>query len=181
MLHDSYRTNTPGKEKATKEHIEKVMRQWIPETLNLNILQFNETEPEDRSILDFLLGISSLFASICLFINILGIYSAITLDTLQRQKEVAIRKINGASFGTIIRLFSKLYLIIFIITSAFALPMLWSLSDLLFSHFPIRFNYNNPFFWIALLLAVASIITATVGYRMYTVSRLNPADVIKAE
>lgn len=176
-----YLKSKPGKEKATKEHIEKVMRQWIPETLNLNILQFNETEPEDRSILDFLLGISSLFASICLLITILGIYSAITLDTLQRQKEVAIRKINGASFGTIIRLFSKLYLIIFIITSAFALPMLWSLSDLLFSHFPIRFNYNNPFFWIALLLAVASIITATVGYRMYTVSRLNPADVIKAE
>lgn len=176
-----YLKSKPGKEKAVKEHIEKVMRQWIPETLNLNIRQFNQMEPEGQLVLDFLQNISIIFASICLFITTLGIYSAITLDTRRRQKEVAIRKINGASFGTIILLFSKLYLIIFIVTSAFALPITWILADSLFKGFNARFNHSNPLFWIGLLLTVAAIVTATIAYRLYKISRLNPADVIKAE
>lgn len=47
----------------------------------------------------------------------LGIYGAISIDTVRRQKEVAIRKINGARLLNIYWLFGKTYLILFLISS----------------------------------------------------------------
>ncbi len=40
-------------------------------------------------------NITLFFSIVSLIITLLGVYSAITLDTERRQKEVAIRKING--------------------------------------------------------------------------------------
>ncbi len=45
-------------------------------------------------------NITLFFSIVSLIITLLGVYSAITLDTERRQKEVAIRKINGAGIKT---------------------------------------------------------------------------------
>lgn len=39
------------------------------------------------------------FAIVSIIITLLGVYSSITLDTERRQKEVAIRKVNGAGMS----------------------------------------------------------------------------------
>ena len=47
-------------------------------------------------------GIILFFSFVSLIITLLGVYSAITLDTERRQKEVAIRKVNGAGLKHIV-------------------------------------------------------------------------------
>lgn len=56
-------------------------------------------------------------SSICLVITVLGVYGAISIDTIRKQKEVAIRKINGARLPDIYWLFAKNYLVLFLIAS----------------------------------------------------------------
>ena len=121
------------------------------------------------------------FALMCIFITILGIYAAITLDTEKRQKEVAIRKVNGATFGNIILLFGKLYIRIFGIATLFGIPILWSLATSIQTDFREKYNFNNPLFWFILLAATAGIIVITIGYRLYRIARINPAETIKTE
>lgn len=172
----------PGQEKKLKKHIDKVMRQWIPKTLPLTIRTFDQVAgAEALTGLILIQRIISILALISLSITILGIYAAITLDTKRRQKEVAIRKINGATFCVIILLFGKLYISIFILTSAFVIPLLWSIANVILAHFNIRYNFNNPLFWFGLLLIVACVITVTIAYKLYKISKINPAEVIKAE
>ena len=62
--------------------------------------------------------IISFFAIVSIIITLLGVYSSITLDTERRQKEVAIRKVNGAGIRSIIWLFARLYLILLMVTAA---------------------------------------------------------------
>ena len=42
----------------------------------------------------------SIVAFICIAIAVFGIFSLVTLSCEQRRKEIAIRKVNGASIGT---------------------------------------------------------------------------------
>ena len=102
----------------------------------------------------------TLLSAISVIITVLGIYSAITLDTVSRQKEVAIRKINGAGPKVIALLFGKLYIRLLVISPAWL---------------------NNPLMWLGIILLTATIVFVTVAYRIWLISRLNPAEVIKSE
>lgn len=51
----------------------------------------------ESQVLEFKLrGIVLFFSVVVLVISLLGVYSAVTIDTEYRRKEMAIRKINGA-------------------------------------------------------------------------------------
>ena len=55
----------------------------------------------------------------------MGVYSAITIDTERRQKEVAIRKVNGAGLKEIIILFARLYVWVLGISALLAFPIVY--------------------------------------------------------
>ena len=118
----------------------------------------------------------SLLSVISIVITVLGIYSAITLDTVSRQKEVAIRKINGAGPKVIALLFGKLYIRLLAIS---AIPALRILTQEKITIDPGWLN--NPLMWLAILLLTTTIVFVTVAYRIWLISRLNPAEVIKTE
>lgn len=170
-----------GDERKLLKHIDQVMRQWIPETLPIEVKTFYEDLNSTLLLLRVMQYTLIVFALMCIFITILGIYAAITLDTEKRQKEVAIRKVNGATFGNIILLFGKFYIRIFGIAALFGVPILWSLATSIQTDFREKYNFNNPLFWFILLAATAGIIVITIGYRLYRIARINPAETIKTE
>lgn len=171
----------PGNEQQLLRHIDQVMRQWIPSTLRIQVKTFYEDLNNTMLVLRIMQYILLVFALMCIFITTLGIYAAITLDTEKRQKEVAIRKVNGATFGNIVLLFGKLYIRIFCIATLFGVPLLWSLATLIQEDFREKYNFNNPLFWLLLLVVTAGIIAITIGYRLYRIARINPADTIKTK
>lgn len=171
----------PGNEQKLILHINQVMRQWIPSTLPVQVKTFYEDLNNTMLVLRIMQYILIVCALMCIFITILGIYAAITLDTEKRQKEVAIRKVNGATFGNIVLLFGKLYIRIFCIAALFGVPVLWSLATSIQEDFREKYNFNNPLFWLLLLTVTAGIIAITIGYRLYRIARINPVDTIKTE
>ena len=125
----------------------------------------------------------TLLSIISLIITILGIYSAITLDTHSRQKEVAIRKINGAGPRVIALLFGKLYIRLLIIAAIPSLAIVYLfLHALTDSEAVISPGWlNNPLIWLEIIFLTTTIVCVTVAYRIWLISRLNPAETIKTE
>ncbi|MCD7936467.1 MAG: ABC transporter permease [Tannerellaceae bacterium] len=170
-----------GEEKKTYEMILLLFREWIPGSIPYSIPTL-ETVLEAHSAGEKAAAtVFTWLATLSILITSLGIYSSITTDTLQRQKEVAIRKINGAYLKNILWLFGKLYLKLLVIASLFGLPPTWLFAKFIseISHLPC--NYNDPFIWCGILVILTAILGITISYRLYRTARINPAEVIKYE
>lgn len=122
-----------------------------------------------------------LFAGIALIITLLGVYSAITMDTTARRKEMAIRKINGAKARHIIARFSRLYLILMTITAAIAFPLTY-----IFFHWFGNMGYREhfdygPLFYLGIFLLMALFVALTVGVQIWKIASINPSKIVKSE
>ena len=86
----------------------------------------------------------------------LGVYSSITLDTERRQKEVAIRKVNGAGMSHIIWLFARLYIPLLMVTAALSFPLVYLVLQLGKQIYTVFFNCGF-WFWTGIFISVAMI------------------------
>lgn len=132
---------------------------------------------KSENTLSKLLSVVSL---ICIVIAVFGIFSLVTLSCEQRRKEIAIRKVNGASVKVILNLFFKEYLILLVIASFMAFP----LSYLIMKHWLEGYVKQTPInFWIygGIFAGMLLIIFLSIIWRVWKAARQNPAEVIKSE
>lgn len=170
-----------GKEEEGRLFLEQTLKEFLPESIQPEIYTLKAECLRGQSVERMLSSILSFFAIVCLIITLLGTYSAISLDTERRQKEIAVRKINGASFSRILLLFYKLYIKLLTIASLFALPLVWLGVDAMLGSWNVHFDYNNPLFWMGILIVIAIITGTTILFRILKTIRLNPANIIKSE
>lgn len=105
-------------------------------------------------------------------------YSSITLDTERRQKEVAIRKVNGAGIRSIIWLFARLYLILLMVTAAITFPLIYVVLQLWKQMYTVFFN-DGILYWGSIFWGVTLLTVITIIFKILRIARLNPAEVIK--
>ena len=122
----------------------------------------------------------SIFSAIAIFISIVGVFGLVVFDSECRRKEIAIRKVHGASVIDIIMMFNKLYFRILAICFVVAAPLAWYAVG----RWLENFAYKTPMYWWVYLLAlvVVGIITAaTVTFQNWRVANANPIKSIKTE
>lgn len=83
----------PGKAEEAKTFVKKILEENLPPSIQLHISTLLEDIHQAQAIENNMKGIILFFSFVSLIITLLGVYSAITLDTERRQKEVAIRKV----------------------------------------------------------------------------------------
>ena len=66
-----------------------------------------------------------IFATIAILLSCLGLYGLVSFMAVQRIKEVGIRKVLGATSGSIVYLFSKEFIVLICIAFAIAAPLAW--------------------------------------------------------
>ena len=91
-----------------------------------NILRLNSEEEVYNNYLrseEMLTRLLSFASLVCILTAMFGIYSLVTLTCEQRRKEIAIRKVNGATVWSILFLFFREYLIMLCIAALFAFPI----------------------------------------------------------
>ena len=122
----------------------------------------------------------SIFAGIAIFISCLGLYGLISFMTIQRTKEVGIRKVLGASAGNIIYLFSKEFTLLIVIAFVIASPIAYLIMQEWLEKFAYRINLG---FGIFLATIAASLIVAwlAVGYRAVRTANSNPVKALRYE
>ncbi len=179
-LFQCYLKCAPGKADEVKAHAEQTLRELLPESIEPEVKTLMEDIAEASPVENGLKGVVLFFSVVSLIITLLGVYSAITLDTERRQKEVAIRKVNGAGMKQIVLLFARLYITLLLVTAAIALPIVYVITVLMKSMYTVFFN-SGPVFWCGVFGFVAAVTALTVLFRILKIARINPAEVIKNE
>ncbi len=120
------------------------------------------------------------FALVAILIAALGLFGLSSFTTLQRTKEIGIRKVNGASSGRILRLISKDYLVLILISVLIASPITWFLIRRWLEAFP----YQVPLhWWVFLYTGILALVIALVAVSIQTLRAANgnPTESLKYE
>ena len=162
------------------------LRQCIAETDphltpgEIQIRTFEEELGQEYAKERRLATVVGLFTVLAVVIALMGVFGIVLFETQYRRREVAVRKVMGATTGEVLRLFNRRYLWMVIICFVIALPAsLWIIHRWMAS-----FAYRAPFtVWIpvAALAAVLLVTAATVTFCSWRTANENPADCVKSE
>ncbi|MFK7984044.1 MAG: FtsX-like permease family protein, partial [Saprospiraceae bacterium] len=134
------------------------------------------------------LGISENVALLNLFLAIvsillaaIGLYSLVSLNVLKRAKEIAVRRVLGASAENITYTINKHYVIVFAVGGILGgLAGGWFTGFLLEQIFQVNQGVNT----LSVILAIVGVCIVgalTIGGKLYTVLQTNPAETLKSE
>ena len=114
-----------------------------------------------------------------------SVYSAISLESRGRQKEVALRKIHGAHSWDIMRLFGRYYLRLLLI-SGIIVGILSIAFIIIFATFALDGIESKDwmmilFYLFLSILLVVAVTLLTISHKIWKVSKIQPAEVVKKE
>ena len=121
-----------------------------------------------------------IFAIIAIFLSCLGLYGLASFMAVQRIKEVGIRKVLGATAGSIVYLFSKEFIILISIAFVIATPIAWYYMHSWLQDYVYRINIS---WWIFLAGGIAAIVIAlgTVSFQAIRAAVANPVKSLRTE
>ena len=190
-----------GKHNEVMEAITDINREANPDDMNpLEVGDLYEEWFKEIRLIEMMRKLCFMLVIVSILCIMASVYSAISLESRGRQKEVALRKVHGAHTRDIIHLFGNYYLRLLGISALFvsivSLPfviMLVNNANLMIKMAVATQNmdYVNSFDttdWIMILLylllsilIVASITLLTIGNKIYRVSQIKAAEVLKKE
>ena len=120
------------------------------------------------------------FAGLAIFIASLGLFGLATFNTMQRIKEIGIRKVLGASIPNILTLLSKEIIILIIAANVVAWPLAWYFMNKWLDTFAYHIDMDVL---VYILAAVAAILIAliTVSAQTIKAAMSNPAKTLRYE
>jgi putative ABC transport system permease protein len=125
-------------------------------------------------------GIFTLFASLAIVLACLGLFGLAAISTVQRTKEIGIRKVLGAGRFTICLLIGNNFLRLVLVAIVIAAPLAWWAAG----HWLESFAYRIPIrIWIFPAAGVLAMLLAfgTVSFHALRAASANPAKSLKTE
>jgi len=124
--------------------------------------------------------IFGIFSLIAIFVASLGLFGLTTYMISKRTKEIAIRKVLGATVQGLLILFSREFVKLVIIANMIALPVAYYLISNWLDSFAFRINIGWMMFVLPLVILL--IITfATISIQTIKTFVINPANTLKYE
>ena len=121
-----------------------------------------------------------LFTVLAVVIALMGVFGIVLFETQHRRREVAIRKVMGATTAEVLRLFNRRYVLLVTVCFLLAAPVgFWLVDRWLGS-----FAYRVPIRWwifVAAFVVVLAVTAATVTFCSWRTANENPADSVKSE
>jgi putative ABC transport system permease protein len=121
-----------------------------------------------------------IFAALAIFVACLGLFGLAMFSTIQRTKEIGVRKVLGASVSNILVLISKDFLKLVVIASFIAFPLAWWVMNKWLQDFSYRITIN---WWIFLIAGAAALLVAliTVSFQAIKAAIANPVKSLRTE
>ncbi|MBL7861828.1 MAG: ABC transporter permease [Cyclobacteriaceae bacterium] len=138
--------------------------------------RFNELYNTEENIASIITFASSLAVSIAC----LGLFALASFNMAQRQKEVAVRKVMGATVSGLAALFIRKYLLLVVVASVIALPVTWYVAENWLNDFAYRIQIN-PLVMLGAGIFCALIALATIGIKSIRKASANPVNSLKYE
>jgi putative ABC transport system permease protein len=120
------------------------------------------------------------FAGLAVFVSCLGLLGLIALVARQRNKEIGIRKVLGASAGGIIALLSKEFILLIAISILISSPLAWWTMHQWLAHFAYRVGVS---WWVIALSAGGMVLIAllTLCIQAIRAAIANPLRSLRSE
>lgn len=124
--------------------------------------------------------LSMLFAVLTIFISCLGLFALIAYMAETRMKEIAVRKVLGASVGQLTSLLSVDFIKLVLIAILIASPIAWWVMDNWLQDYNYRIEIQWQYFAAAGLMAIL-ISLATISFQTIKAALANPVDSLRDE
>jgi putative ABC transport system permease protein len=115
-----------------------------------------------------------------IIIACLGLFGLSGVTTINRVKEIGIRKVLGASVSQLFLLLNKSSLVISIISFLIAVPVALYLSNAWLQNFAYRISLNSGIFILGGFIGFATALIA-VSYHTVKTARANPVKSLRTE
>ncbi len=169
----------PQNTTAALAHIEATWSRFFPTApLKYTFLddRFARLYAEDQRFGD----VFASFAIFAMFVALLGLFGLASFIAVQRQKEVGVRKVLGASIVQILFIFFKDFFGLLAISAIIGIPTVYLGMDQWLDNYAFRISFP----WLMVFLAAAIVMLfafTTIGVQIYRVAVLNPAKTLKYE
>lgn len=164
---------------GTKKEIEKLWNNMFPNNVyycffaNDRINGYYETE----QIMSILFKV---FAGVIIFISFIGLFGLMSFVATQRTKEMAIRKVLGATTLQLVKMLNGSFLLMVFIANIVAWPLAYLLVNAWLNGFAYRMELDVWPFLLAMLISML-ITLVTVSFRSLKAARTNAIDALKYE
>ncbi|CAN5210906.1 ABC transporter permease [soil metagenome] len=120
------------------------------------------------------------FALLAIFISCLGLLGLASFATVQRTKEIGVRKVLGASTGSIVGLLSKDFLKLVLLAFVVASPLAWYGMHRWLQNFAYQTDIK---WWVFVVAAVLSVAVAflTISFQSIRAALMNPVKSLRSE
>jgi putative ABC transport system permease protein len=122
----------------------------------------------------------SIFGGFAIFIACLGLLGLSLFATLQRTKEIGVRKVLGASVSSIVLLLSKDFIKLVVIAIVIAVPIAWYILHNWLQDFAYHIAISWWIFGLAGVVAVA-VALATISFQAVKAAGANPVKSLRSE
>lgn len=124
--------------------------------------------------------IFSMFTGLAIFVACMGLFGLASFMTIQRTKEIGIRKALGSTSSEVVLLLSKGFVQLVLVANVIAWPLAWFIMNTWLEAFPYRIDIN-PVLFVVAGLAVVVIAFLSVGFQTFKAASVNPAMTLRSE
>jgi len=120
------------------------------------------------------------FTSLAILVACLGLFGLASFTTLQRTKEIGIRKVLGASVGNILNLLYREFAWLLVIAFMITVPLAWITTANWLQSYNFRISIHWLYFVLPFLLIVV-IALITVSFQSIRAAIANPVSSLRSE
>lgn len=126
------------------------------------------------------INVFAIIAGLVIILSLLGMYAILLMLNKFREKELGIRKVNGATQQDLFQLFSKEFVKVLTISIAIAIPLLWYGMENWLAKYPLRVTLDPMYFVLSagFVMLVANGVIYLQAQKSY---KANTVDALKYE
>jgi predicted permease len=124
--------------------------------------------------------LAGVFSFLAIFVACLGLFGLAAFSAEQRTKEIGVRKVLGASLGSIVGLMSREFLILVFASLVIASPLAWFVMNNWLNQYEYRIEIS---WWVFAFVAVLTLSVAflTVTFQSLKAALINPIKSLRSE
>ncbi len=169
----------PNTETASIAFIEETFKKLFP--MNAFVYKFKELENQKVYETERKWKQIMLFGAILtIFISCIGLFGLATLSAEKRTKEIGVRKVLGASVGSIVKLLSTDFVKLVSISFVLSFPIGFYVTQKWLENYPYRSEQSWWTFGITALITL-SVALITVGWQSVRAALMDPVKSLKSE
>ncbi|GAB2790275.1 ABC transporter permease [Rhabdobacter roseus] len=169
----------PTQVEGTLQAVQSTWDRYFPEKsfeyqfLDRNLAQLYDREQRRGTLISY-------FAGLAILISCLGLYGLIALVTQQKTREIGIRKVLGASVGSVVILLAKNFVVLVLVAMVIAAPLAWWAMDQWLQEFAYKITIE---WWIFAAAGLLTLLIAllTVSFQSVRAALMNPVKSLRSE